>query len=525
MTDKVILTNRSALVAKYKTAGANAIGQAVQDLITADRTRGLNSVRVDIDSETAMKKYGGAAVTDAKSAMQNKRAVDAVYKSAAPDYILLLGSVDVIPHQELRNPVFNPRRPNDDSDAVVPSDLPYACEAGYSKAIEDFTGPTRVAGRLPDVTGGKDPAYLIGLLKTAAEAKSRPRADYDKHLGITANVWKKSTAMSLQAVFGANEQEIVPPDAPPWSATLLGRRSHFVNCHGAPKTAEFYGQKGSRFPVSLEASQVAGKLTAGALAAMECCYGAELYDPAEVHGQAGMGNTYLESGAYGYLGSTTIAYGPADSNEWADVLCQEFLRSALAGASLGRALLEARQKYVQTGPTPLGPMDLKTLAQFVLLGDPSVVAVQEAAPVTPAPAVKLLAKSRAFAPALSGRTTRVLRRKDLITTGLSIAKTWPAVRSRASATPASAAKKLKALASQLELENPSMMTYHAPKMRQTSMLQPKALLAKQADVTAVHVMFGNRPVPRGQEKIHHTVAVVVRQAGNEIVSVVEGYAK
>ena len=43
----------------------------------------------------------------------------------------------------------------------------------------------------------------------------------------------------------------------------------------------------------------------------------------------------------------------------------------LAGASLGRALLTARQRYVAAQPA-MTPVDLKTLAQFSLLGDPSI---------------------------------------------------------------------------------------------------------------------------------------------------------
>jgi len=42
----------------------------------------------------------------------------------------------------------------------------------------------------------------------------------------------------------------------------------------------------------------------------------------------------------------------------------------LAGASLGRACLQARQKFVDT--EDLDKYNLKTLAQFVLLGDPSL---------------------------------------------------------------------------------------------------------------------------------------------------------
>lgn len=81
--------------------------------------------------------------------------------------------------------------------------------------------------------------------------------------------------------------------------------------------------------------------------------------------------TYLSSGAYGYLGSSTIADGPADDNGLAGLICRYFLQRILAGASLGRALLEARQEFA-SHESDFDPFDLKTLAQFHLFGDPSI---------------------------------------------------------------------------------------------------------------------------------------------------------
>jgi hypothetical protein len=80
---------------------------------------------------------------------------------------------------------------------------------------------------------------------------------------------------------------------------------------------------------------------------------------------------YLIEGAYGYFGSSTIAYGPAKGNGAADLITQYFLLAMLDGASLGRAALLARQRFVQQS-AELDPMDLKTLGQVNLLGDPSV---------------------------------------------------------------------------------------------------------------------------------------------------------
>ena len=105
---------------------------------------------------------------------------------------------------------------------------------------------------------------------------------------------------------------------------------------------------------------------------------------------------YLEEGAIGFLGATNTAYGPTTRNGSADLLCRFFLDSVLKGATLGRALLEARLRFVREA-SPLNPMELKTLAQFLLLGDPSLRAV---APVeTRARGAK--AKARAAAKAMT----------------------------------------------------------------------------------------------------------------------------
>ena len=67
---------------------------------------------------------------------------------------MILGAPDVVPHQDLANPAF---APPDDPDQFAYGDVPYACDAPYSTRPEDFVGPTRVVGRLPDLTGGSRP--------------------------------------------------------------------------------------------------------------------------------------------------------------------------------------------------------------------------------------------------------------------------------------------------------------------------------------------------------------------------------
>src|SRR6266436_6539556 len=138
--DKVILTNIGALGSKYGSSGLASILSAVRGLIAADKQRGMETKLIGLDDKAAMGKLSAPPVTGPTDPKANKRAVDSVYRALAPDYIQLLGSIDVIPHQDLKNPLYtNPT--GDDPDELAYGDLPYACDAPYSQAAQDFLGP------------------------------------------------------------------------------------------------------------------------------------------------------------------------------------------------------------------------------------------------------------------------------------------------------------------------------------------------------------------------------------------------
>ena len=126
-----------------------------------------------------------------------------------------------------------------------------------------------------------------------------------------------------------------------------------------------------RIQYRFQVTALKGKIKRGTVVAVECCYGAQMYDSVTLSLPLPICQRYLIEGAYGYFGSSTIAYGPADGNGTADLITQYFLLAVLSGASLGRAALLARQRFIQQ-TAELDPMDLKTLGQFNLLGDPSV---------------------------------------------------------------------------------------------------------------------------------------------------------
>jgi len=518
-SDKVILSNLSALKAKYGTAGVRAVTLAVRRLIEADRDRGLTTLFIPIDDAGAMRKYSARPVTQASNARQNKAAVDALYAALAPDYILLLGSSDVIPQQQLKNPVYTTPR-GDDTDRYAPSDLPYACEAGYGQIIASFMGPTRVVGRLPDVAGANEPSYLLSIIKSAAESRPRNREDYQGHFVVSAQVWEDSTRQSMRALFGNSDGVLpVPPRSSAWAPALVKQRVHFINCHGASHASEFFGQPKSgkeQYPIALKASYIAGKIALGTIAAAECCYGGQLERVSPSHPRVGICETYLDGGAWAFVGSTTIAYGDVERNGDADLICQYFIENVLAGASLGRAFLQARQKFVRAA-SPLHPLDLKTLAQFNLYGDPSLVAVKTTFGAAVMPPVMGTMTARAE------RSARHDRRRELFQQGVSLSVHQPVVRKVATTKAVSIRRLLYARAKEYRWA-PTALHSFSIGYRRGRATMPRALAESSAVPSAYHLLFCKPRGGRQRDKasselgIPNIVALIGKEVNGTLVS-------
>jgi hypothetical protein len=105
MSKKIIITNFVVLKSKYGSAGVAKIKSALKAVIAADAVRGFETSVVDVANTAAMRKVGAKKVSSASSPKQNKNAVDAIYRASAPEYLVLLGAPDVVPHIDLLNPV------------------------------------------------------------------------------------------------------------------------------------------------------------------------------------------------------------------------------------------------------------------------------------------------------------------------------------------------------------------------------------------------------------------------------------
>lgn len=517
--DKIIVTNESALVSKYGAPGARSVRAAVARLIAADRARGLVTRFVALDNAQEMRRLSARPVGRAADARQNKQAIDDLYWALAPDYILLLGSSDVIPQQRLDNPVYSAR--GEDNDLKVASDLPYACESGYGTKIGQFVGPTRVVGRLPDIAGAREPSYLLSLIKTAAAARPMGSDEYSGRFVISAQIWQRSTRESMRNMFGDSHGILqVPPRKSSWLPKLLRSRLHFINCHGASHASEFFGQPASgkaQYPIALKASYINGKISTGTLAAAECCYGAQLERFSPSHTLPGICETYLGNGAWGFVGSTTIAYGDTDANGDADLICQYFMENSLAGASLGRAFLEARQKFIGAA-SPLHPLDLKTLGQFNLYADPSIVAVRgESLDVAPFAALSLKAVR-------AERSARHDRRRALFKQGTSLAEREPIPRRTGTTRSTTIKRALYSKARSFELLPRRALSF-AIRYRGGRKGMPRGLTSDAALPRAYHILLCESPASQKgsgfatRSGIPNIVALVGKEVDGALVSI------
>ena len=179
----------------------------------------------------------------------------------------------------------------------------------------------------------------------------------------------------------------------------------------------------------------------------------------------------------------------------------------LAGASTGRAALESRQRFIEKA-SPLSPMNRKTLAQFNLFGDPSIVPVDKATSKLVGPKLRSLttgvkslgsAKSAASAKEIqqAGALERAHRRETLRAKGEMLSDLQPSMSKSETGPPKNVEASLRKLMVQLNCKPGGSISYKvesapASSKRGGAMAKGinRALNAKKQDTTAFHVMFG-----------------------------------
>lgn len=374
MATKLIITIREKLKNKY---GNNIIvlEKLFGRLIVSDAGRGLQTKIIYLDDPLMVQRYG-YVIDSLWGEKVCKDTFDQIYWHEKPEYMAIFGAQDVFPFQSLINPLYGPGH---DNDKEIPSDLPYASDSPYSTDCNSFINPTRVVGRIPDLPyehhdGQGDIDYVKDIIEHIIDAVPANIPSVADYFSISADQWKLSTQESLRKIFGNSfAMKLSPPNiVGSYKSTDLAMLSHYFNLHGALGRRAFYGQRASSYPEAINTTDLVN-LTPGTFVAAECCYGAQLL-PLPIG--MSMASTYLKQKATVFMGSSTISYGPPSGQALADLICQYFNINLLKGASSGRALLDARQKFItDNGPT-IDAHELKTISQFYILGDPSLQPVK-----------------------------------------------------------------------------------------------------------------------------------------------------
>lgn len=275
------------------------------------------------------------------------------------DDILIFGGPDVIPFGIMANPASDP-------DTEVQTDNPYACTKDPTYLI-----PDKVVGRLPDEQLNWNIDFIQAMVDHQLEFVTG-KSPNKQWFNIVASVWKGISDYMHQA-FKMTTQNVVPPttsDTLP-SNEYDGKLFSYINLHGTKQTPYYYGQQGGNYPVGLKPVHGAFK---GGLVFAESCYGSYLNGRDRTMSIPLMA---LFSGCIGFVGSTETAYGPpGPPARAADLLAQTFYNRIISGETLGRAFLFAKQDFATQTIQQEGALDpeaKKTLLEFVLFGNPSVV--------------------------------------------------------------------------------------------------------------------------------------------------------
>jgi hypothetical protein len=362
----LIITSRQRLREVYGAGGARRVVAALQRLLAARTARGVATQLFSIEEGLPDLGVAGVAIESAAISGQLAALAAALGRDGRRlESLLIAGGPDVIPFHEAPNPTPY------DGDTNVPSDSGYGA-SDPRKLVSEWA-----VGRLPGAAGG-NPTLLLKLIETAAAYRA-PLDRAFKSFGYATEAWRRAATEVYAEVPGAGPLLISPPTlATTLNRTLLeGTRLIYCNLHGVRDGPLWYGQPSDRrtLVAALRPADLEDLDLRGAVVVSEACYGAAITGRDQ---HTSLALAFLARGAAGFLGATAISYGPPSPPPGeADLIALHFLRALRTpGITLGGALLAARAGMLRdtlAQQATLDEDDQKTLLEFVLYGDPTLV--------------------------------------------------------------------------------------------------------------------------------------------------------
>ena len=166
--------------AKYGSAGVAGIEMAVKALATADAARGFDTRLVYLDGRARR----GAGDRRRPTRPRTRRPSTRWPRSTVPSTLVILGVPrrGALPGSEEQAARSRPiRTPTPIASPAATCRMP--ARRRTARTSTKFLGPTRVVGRIPDMTGADTPSYLIG----AAQGERRGQAGAAARLVLRAH--------------------------------------------------------------------------------------------------------------------------------------------------------------------------------------------------------------------------------------------------------------------------------------------------------------------------------------------------
>lgn len=363
-----VITNRQRLEERYGHGYFERLLDAVADWTSALALEGIVVEEPLVLSDELPSANAPGALKE-RLARLNRKPADAV---------VILGGPDIVPFFPIRSPQF---LVPPDQDAPLFSDDPYVAFDRHNA----FYKPECAIGRLPD-GGPDDPDLLIDLLarSTAYHRAAPPQAPTP--LGLTEAHRRDESGR----IFGFSSNSLYPcppyglpgcqrvsePITPDW---LQAFNLHYYNAHGTRSNTLWYVQCNINGCTQRCDHRRIPLLMADAIPALANAwifstagYGARLTAPADLN----LNLQFLRRGAIGYIGSTASTYSALAGSplEAADRLAQAFF-DGMRQNMQGRTRLSVGElvKRAKLGYTARDSFDCKTLVEFVLLGDPTLI--------------------------------------------------------------------------------------------------------------------------------------------------------
>lgn len=430
----MVLAHRQALVRRFGHDAWQRIDAALRQLQLVLQRNGLTVVSGYIDDPVHLQlgdvRIVQAVPAEAMAVRDLVRSFSQQLKPHAAELttLLLIGGDDCIPFHRLQNPI-------PDDERTLLSDSPYACDdAGYLI-------PQRIVARLPEGEGAS-PELLLQLLErmttyhTQAHHQGQLGFDVSAWLrirsvpgdrfarGIAAEVWQEPSRVVLQNLHPEAQLLHSPPvTSESLSVRMLaGREVLYLNLHGAAGMAHFYGQPqdtwgaATALPIALTPQHMTRQVAEGTIVISEACYGAELQGRTPDNSIALQA---LYQGARAFVGATVNAYGSAVLPLLgADLLFERLTYHLANGMPIGLALYTARLEFAQIMFERQGfldDVDIKTLIEFILLGDPWATLKGQ----TAQPSIRHTTQTGSFTVVAVERVPKMVRRMLLNETDVS----------------------------------------------------------------------------------------------------------